>query len=330
MPCDCNTEAAGYGDTEFPSWSWSGWMGGEIEYRTDMIEGCIINAKEWLTHHTWILWHFRDYHGNLRPLWDREIQKEDLSEETRWRGYAGRPIQSRAQGGSFAPPQTQAKADSDCHTDSSVNEGAEPHSRQLTTSPEWRRSGGSDLWDTRPGMVKVSNNPYLQETHGHFKDVDLKMRKLELDPGRDEEAQICHPLQYVRMPPSTCYRNRAGVPLCFVRKTKISSPVYRRRVERSVRKTSAEGSPQACLQLLRHPPRKSVRSSAGTLPAERQTLPASHAHPPVLDVEEVPVHPGRRCPQPNRGGVRQRERLRQRLRQYWTRRWQRASAVPHY
>ncbi|KAI0168751.1 heterokaryon incompatibility protein-domain-containing protein, partial [Pestalotiopsis sp. NC0098] len=84
------TEDDGYGGKEFPSWSWSGWIGGKSEYPSNMIEGCLSNVQEWLRDHTWIRWYVRDYEGNLRPLWDKDVLSEDQSTEKRWRGYAGR------------------------------------------------------------------------------------------------------------------------------------------------------------------------------------------------------------------------------------------------
>ncbi|KLU91869.1 hypothetical protein MAPG_10818 [Magnaporthiopsis poae ATCC 64411] len=82
-------EQEDYGGREFPSWSWCGWMGGKAGYQVDVIDGCLLNVREWLRNHTWILWYVRDEEGNLRPLWDRTILREDSSEEARWRGYDG-------------------------------------------------------------------------------------------------------------------------------------------------------------------------------------------------------------------------------------------------
>jgi len=93
-PCRCGEE--GYRTQEFPSWSWCGWMGGVMAYEHDMVEGCLLNVQEWLRDHTWILWYVRDHEGNLRPLWDRTVLREDLSEESRWRGYAGRDLHDRS------------------------------------------------------------------------------------------------------------------------------------------------------------------------------------------------------------------------------------------
>ncbi|KAH6692361.1 heterokaryon incompatibility protein-domain-containing protein [Plectosphaerella plurivora] len=78
---------------DFPSWSWAGWDGGKAEYAADMLDGALSNVQEWLRHHTWILWYLRDFEGNLRPLWDRDILNEDQSGERRWGGYAGRNMQ---------------------------------------------------------------------------------------------------------------------------------------------------------------------------------------------------------------------------------------------
>lgn len=87
--CNCKLEQEGYGGNEFPSWSWCGWMEGKAGYQLDMLDGCLLNVREWLRDHTWILWYVRDDEGNLRPLWDRNRHPEDGSEEERWRGYRG-------------------------------------------------------------------------------------------------------------------------------------------------------------------------------------------------------------------------------------------------
>ena len=83
-------------DYEFPSWSWCGWENGKIEYDSKMLDGCVVNVREWLREHTWISWYFRDSMGRLRPLWDRKKAFEDNSIDTRWRGYAGLPPPSQS------------------------------------------------------------------------------------------------------------------------------------------------------------------------------------------------------------------------------------------
>lgn len=75
---------------KFPSWSWCGWMAVEMEYSSDLLDGCLTNVREWITKHTWICWHIRDGHGNLRPLWSMSKAEEDRSSEEQWRGYRGR------------------------------------------------------------------------------------------------------------------------------------------------------------------------------------------------------------------------------------------------
>jgi hypothetical protein len=56
-------------DVDFPSWSWVGWFGKRMEYKTSMIEGTLTNLREWLMKHTWICWYIRDGRGSLRPVW---------------------------------------------------------------------------------------------------------------------------------------------------------------------------------------------------------------------------------------------------------------------
>ncbi|KAI5926683.1 heterokaryon incompatibility protein-domain-containing protein [Camillea tinctor] len=107
--CTCHIPEGSYGSEEFPSWSWCGWSEGKAEYQLDMIDGCLVNVQEWLKQHTWILWYVRDYEGNLRPLWDRNILGEDFSEEVRWRGYSGKaPAPSKRDNIQFSPSQTSA------------------------------------------------------------------------------------------------------------------------------------------------------------------------------------------------------------------------------
>lgn len=81
-----------YQDLVFPSWSWCGWQGGPMEYRSSQVEGVLTNVSEWLTEHTWIAWYIRDGRGNVRPIWDGAKSKACDSVEDRWRGYnASRP-----------------------------------------------------------------------------------------------------------------------------------------------------------------------------------------------------------------------------------------------
>jgi len=94
--CTCNHEQKSFGAAEFPTWSWAGWMDGRIQYDSAMLEGCLTNVREWLTHHTWIQWHIRNEKGHLRPLWDIMTQNAQRGnvptpvparENQRWLGY---------------------------------------------------------------------------------------------------------------------------------------------------------------------------------------------------------------------------------------------------
>jgi hypothetical protein len=87
--CTCKLEGDDLGGMEFPSWSWCGWIGGQVGYDHEALEGCLLNVREWLALRTWIQWYIRDGRGRLRPLWDRKQVEEDMSIEPRWRGYAG-------------------------------------------------------------------------------------------------------------------------------------------------------------------------------------------------------------------------------------------------
>ncbi|KAK1978238.1 heterokaryon incompatibility protein [Colletotrichum cereale] len=74
---------------DFPSWSWTGWVG-EVQYKEDLVFGILDNVSDWLDTRTWIEWWVRDGHGDLRPLWDPRLSREDQSEESKWRGYTQR------------------------------------------------------------------------------------------------------------------------------------------------------------------------------------------------------------------------------------------------
>jgi hypothetical protein len=83
-------EIQDYQGMEFPSWSWCGWMGQPMAYKSSMIEGCLTNVYDWLMEHTWISWYIRDGHGDLRPLWGGEKSKQAWNTEWRWRGYSSK------------------------------------------------------------------------------------------------------------------------------------------------------------------------------------------------------------------------------------------------
>ncbi|KAI5860078.1 heterokaryon incompatibility protein-domain-containing protein [Durotheca rogersii] len=86
-----------------PTWSWSGWMDGRIEYDPAMLEGCLLNVHEWLINHTWIEWYIRDEKGHLSALWGMILQGVErdteipiaAKQDTRWMGYPGRGSESQ-------------------------------------------------------------------------------------------------------------------------------------------------------------------------------------------------------------------------------------------
>lgn len=76
-----------YKDLKFPSWSWCGWKSNGIQYKAQMVDGCLSDVHAWLQEHTWIDWHIRDGHGKLRRLWDRDFSLTDRSIDDKWKGY---------------------------------------------------------------------------------------------------------------------------------------------------------------------------------------------------------------------------------------------------
>lgn len=71
----------------FPTWSWCGWRGKRITYKSSTVAGPEINLHEWLLKHTWITYYIRDGQGNLRLIWDPLRHKSSGNIEERWRGY---------------------------------------------------------------------------------------------------------------------------------------------------------------------------------------------------------------------------------------------------
>lgn len=90
-----NADAHGRIDNDLPSWSWAGWMdasnekkGSPVKYRTETLEGCFVDVREWLKLHTWIKWFIRNDSGDLRPIWDKRLMSAVEGVLERWRGYA--------------------------------------------------------------------------------------------------------------------------------------------------------------------------------------------------------------------------------------------------
>lgn len=118
--CACNMSHSSKEDQMLPTWSWSGWEGGKIEYHLDSIDGCLINIGEWLKHHTWIQWYVRNEKGHLRPLWETMQRSNeprlpvvygyDVQDDIRWQSYDCRGQQEEEATRESAPRETQAEA----------------------------------------------------------------------------------------------------------------------------------------------------------------------------------------------------------------------------
>ncbi|KAI4608572.1 hypothetical protein J4E83_009008 [Alternaria metachromatica] len=123
-PLDYNkvSEKPKYKDIKFPSWSWCGWKSDGIQYKPQMIDGCLTDVHAWLLDHTWIDWHIRDGHGTLRRLWDRECAITDRSTDDKWRGYSAsiRPAEEPAVP---IPNTSETESDNDSTSSSSAVHG---------------------------------------------------------------------------------------------------------------------------------------------------------------------------------------------------------------
>ncbi|KAI0882012.1 heterokaryon incompatibility protein-domain-containing protein [Annulohypoxylon maeteangense] len=94
--CTCEPEDDFLNGAQFPSWAWCGWMGengtgGQVTYHENVLDGCLLNIRQWLEHHTWIEWHIRDGKGHLRPLRNKinRTRAREIYDEDRWNGYSG-------------------------------------------------------------------------------------------------------------------------------------------------------------------------------------------------------------------------------------------------
>lgn len=171
--CTCKPDEEDYGKKSFPSWSWCGWIGAKAQYQPDMIEACLLNVREWLTDHTWILWHFRDQEGNLRPLWDKGSAHDDISDEVQWRGYHGR---SAVQVGENLDTGRSSKYVGIKSHDSSrerVRERKVKFAPRVENIPRQvrlngKRSAARPGWweDDNDGWYRTDNTNYIQNSSG--------------------------------------------------------------------------------------------------------------------------------------------------------------------
>lgn len=128
-----------YKDVRFPSWSWCGWKSDGIQYKPQMIDGCVADVHAWLLNHTWIDWHIRDGHGTLRRLWDRECAIGDRNVDEKWRGYdaVAQTVEALSVHESKASDDT---SDDDSDDDSDNSDSSSDFSAKRPSYPERRRS----------------------------------------------------------------------------------------------------------------------------------------------------------------------------------------------
>lgn len=166
--CTCHQEAESFGGDEFPSWSWSGWLGGASGYDADMIDGCLLNPHEWLKYHTWIQWYIRDARGHLRPMWKllfrhmsatttRTASEQSpfaksgpssLEDNNRWHGY---------------PTRSEYRPSPVIQTDHyETRKSPERTVRTKHTSQRVREHIAESSDSQRTGMHRVSNSAYIR------------------------------------------------------------------------------------------------------------------------------------------------------------------------
>lgn len=128
-----------------PTWSWAGWSGGRIEYAQDMLQGCLGNVHDWLTHHTWIQWYIRDGNGCLIPMWNR------LHHHARTYGRQGVQDAWRGYRHSFEPIRQK------------VRRHVKIDDYPTANYNYWPTSGS----DRSPSPIRVSNAEYLARRRPH-------------------------------------------------------------------------------------------------------------------------------------------------------------------
>jgi hypothetical protein len=149
--CMCHVEERSFEGIELPTWSWSGWMDGTIEYDTPILEGCLSNVHEWLRRHTWIQWYARDEKGHLRPLCDimsqnaeptRPVVNSMVDSDNRWKGYP--KLKPFLESGPLTHDTSTSGVGEDSSltsTSTSESGGSQENSRRRSLSPSSSSSG---------------------------------------------------------------------------------------------------------------------------------------------------------------------------------------------
>ncbi|KAM5356859.1 hypothetical protein ACJ41O_003505 [Fusarium nematophilum] len=189
--CTCHSENDSLGGAEFPSWAWCGWMGdkgkgGQAIYDEAMLEGCLLNIRQWLDHRTWIKWFIRDAKGHLRPV-RRQLDRmkgREFYDEDRWNGYS----ESQAWRPVLEDPQT---IDKPSNMDISTMHTTNPRRRTRDRSPSptsddsygsYRRSPSQEARDYLAAKERRSN---MDSSTMHATDPRRRTRDPSPSPTRD-------------------------------------------------------------------------------------------------------------------------------------------------
>ncbi|KAL1855810.1 hypothetical protein VTK73DRAFT_8470 [Phialemonium thermophilum] len=167
-----------YKDMRFPSWSWCGWKNNGVRYDPEMLNGRLADVQTWLLQHTWIDWHIRDGYGTLRRVWDARRNRQDRSEDPRWRGYK-RPVATprRDKGDAEphvssshteSPPSTQddESDESDASSISNRSDGSDGSSESDDVVLRYKRHPEAGRWKSQTGERRSRVNVVRAERPG--------------------------------------------------------------------------------------------------------------------------------------------------------------------
>jgi len=157
-----------YKDIKFPSWSWCGWKSNGIQYKPQMVDGCLSDVHAWLLDHTWIDWHIRDGHGTLRRLWDWKRNWADETIDDKWKGYPAfvDPKRHSALESSASEYGSDIESSAVDHQNNGLNHDGTPtfespmRNRQGKEKSKRTRDDHNPIFHDIPRIVKPTHDSY--------------------------------------------------------------------------------------------------------------------------------------------------------------------------
>ncbi|QIW98868.1 hypothetical protein AMS68_004386 [Peltaster fructicola] len=221
--CDCKLEGDDFNGQEFPSWSWSGWVGGDIAYDHAALEGSLLTVREWLKTHTWIRYHVLGGRGKLRPLWDATKVFEDASTEDRWKGYLGCQVRHDEY---LSRSAVQYDTDSEEDMDSPV--GVQGPQRVKTVRYDAQGNPFTDiriLSQPEPGYRYLQRKPQMNSRECRADSDEQPMEYPRRPNVLDIELRERPRVEYRRRSPGPVYRTSPSPPLYPQDDRKVSESV---------------------------------------------------------------------------------------------------------